>query len=149
MENLLKFIKSQRLLSIATINSDGPWIANVYYVCDDQYKFYFLSSKDTKHSKSILNNPEVAVSITWFDQKNHRNRKSIQGTGVCRLANLSEIKTGVGLLYQNFPDLRDILTLKWVSENIWNSRIWVVDLKYVKYWDDEIYGDSESEEFRF
>lgn len=31
--------------------------------------------------------------------------------------------------------------------NAWGSKIWVIKPKFMKYWDDEVYGDDESEEF--
>lgn len=144
----LKFIKSQKLMTIASQSKKDVWIANVYIATDEKANIYFISPKKTKHSQMILKNPNIAFSIAWFDNKNHKNRKSIQGLGACRPAkNSIEIATGIKLLYKKFPDLRSILTLKWIMTNAFDSKIWVLKPTYMKYWDDEIYGDDESEEF--
>lgn len=148
MEKALKFLKSQKLLTIASHDEKDIWIANVYFVADKQGTIYFISPKNTKHSLMILKNPNIAFSIAWFDQNNHQNRKSIQGLGACHQAKSpTEIATGIKLLYKNFSDLRDILTVKWIMTNAWGTKVWVLKPSYMKYWDDEIYGNDESEEF--
>lgn len=148
MDKPLKFIKHQKLMVIASCNKDDIWIANVYFGVDERATLYFISSKDTKHSQMILKNPKIAFSIAWFDPGNHKNRKAIQGIGVCRPAkNPTEIARGTKLLYDKFPDLRDMLTFKWIMENAWDSKIWVLKPNYMKYRDDELYGDDESKEF--
>lgn len=148
MEKPLKFIKNQKLMVIASRDEKDIWVANVYFSADEKGNIYFVSSKDAKHSQMILKNPNVAFSIAWFDSTNNKNRKGVQGAGVCRIAkNLSEMTTGIKLLYKNFPDLRDILTVDWILNNAWRSKVWVLKPSYMKYWDDEIYGDDESEEF--
>lgn len=148
MKKPLQFIKSQQLMAIASRDEKDVWIANVYFGVDAKATLYFVSAKDATHSKMILKNPNVAFSVAWFDPSNHKNRKGIQGRGVCRPAkNPTEIATGIKLLYEKFPDLRDILTVKWIMTNAWGSKIWVLKPSSMKYWDDEVYGDDESEEF--
>ena len=97
----------------------------------------------------ILKNPKIAFSIAWFDPKNNKNRKGVQGLGICKQANITETIVGIKLLYKKFPDLHDILTLEWIKTNAWNTKVWTIKPNYIKYFDDEIYGDDESEEFKF
>ena len=150
MEKLLQFIQSQKLMALACHNGKDLWIANLYIGVDEKGTIYFISPEDTKHGQMILKNPNIAFSIAWFDPKNHKNRKAVQGLGACRPAkNPAEIAAGIKLLYKNFPDLRDILTVKWIMTNAWGSKIWVLKPNYMKYWDDEIYGNNESKEFHF
>ncbi|OGH66313.1 MAG: hypothetical protein A3B90_01280 [Candidatus Magasanikbacteria bacterium RIFCSPHIGHO2_02_FULL_41_13] len=150
MKKLLKFLKTQKLLTIASRGAKDIWIANVYFAADENGTLYFISPKDTKHSTMIRKNSKIAFSIAWFDPKNHKNRKAVQGLGTCRTAKTPlEIATGIKLLYKNFPDLRRILTVKWIMTNAWGTKVWVVKPSYIKYWDDEVYGDDESEEFTF
>lgn len=109
-----------------------------------------MSPKDTRHSQHILKDPHVAFSTTWVDSLNCKNRKAIQGLGVCHPAkNHTDVAKGIKLLYEKFPDLRDTLTIRWVMENVWGSKIWVLTPTYIKHWNDERYGDEESGEFTF
>lgn len=146
-EELLNFLKSQRLMTIASAEG-GIWIASVYYGVDDDFKLYFISPLDTKHSKQILADPNIAFSIAWFNPDNHADRKAVQGLGVCRAAkNILEIGKGVMLHNQNFPVFAKRITLEWIRTNAWKSRVWVVEPKYMKFWNDELYKEEEFEEF--
>jgi len=148
MKNVLDFLKNQRLMAIATSDERGPWIANVYFSADEKGTIYFVSSIDTRHSEMILKNQNIAFSTAWFDPNNQRNRKSVQGLGACRpIKNPIEIAAGIKLLYKNFSDLRDIFTVEWIVANMASSRIWKISPTYIKYWDDELYGEDESKEF--
>lgn len=144
----LPFLQSQQLLSIATQENGEPWIANVYFGTDDAGMMYFISPEDTKHSQHILKNNTIAFSTSWFDSTNYKNRKAIQGTGTCTIATDDEtIGIGVSLHNKNFPEFKEKITIDWIRTNEWGSKVWMIKPNYIKYWDDEIYGDEESEEF--
>ncbi len=49
-------------MSVCTLKGE-PWIANIYFACDSKYNFYWYSSKETKHSQIIKENPQIAISI--------------------------------------------------------------------------------------
>ena len=150
MDALKKFIRSQRLLAIASHDEKGPWIANVYFGVDDAGRIYFISPEDAGHSLMILKDPQIAFSTAWFDPSDHGNRKAIQGKGVCRLASGDEeVTTGVRLHNENFPEFKEKVRVEWIRTNEWKSKVWVIEPRYMKYWDDEVYGDDESEEFTF
>lgn len=150
MKNLIAFLQKQKLLTLALGGADDIWAANVYFATDDEGTMYFISTQNNKHSKMIITQPRIAFATAWFDPQNHKNRKGVQGVGECRVAHgAKETATGIALLYKAFPDLRDILTVKWIMENAWGTRVWVVKPSLMKYWDDELYGDDEAREFTF
>ncbi|MCR4280657.1 MAG: hypothetical protein NUV82_04540, partial [Candidatus Komeilibacteria bacterium] len=123
--------------------------ANVYYGADERGWLYFVSSDDTKHSQMIIDKPEIAFSIVWYNTQNHKDRKAVQGKGICRpAANDEEIATGVKLHNQNIPEYRDKITVDFIHNNEYGSRVWVIEPTYIKYWDDEATGE-ESQEFNF
>ncbi len=49
-------------LSVASKKGE-PWIANLYYVYDKNYTFYWYSPIDSVHSQRIRENPSVAFAI--------------------------------------------------------------------------------------
>lgn len=133
---------------IASSDESGPWIANVYFCADDSGELYFISPEKNRHSQMILQNPNVAFSVAWFDSNNHKNRKGVQGLGTCHIAESEEeIEIGVGLYSANFPESKERITAEWVHTNEWGSKVWILKPSYMKYWDDELYGDDESKEF--
>lgn len=52
-------------VSIATVDKNGPWVANVMYTSDEKLNIYWASRVDSRHSKAIINgNDRVAGTIT-------------------------------------------------------------------------------------
>jgi len=148
-ENLLEFLKSQRLIVLAS-GSETPWVSNIFYGIDNNFKIYFISGEETKHGQQILENSRIAFSIAWFNVKNHEDRKAVQGTGICRIADGDEeINKGVELHNLHFPEFAEQITVDWIKNDKNKFHVWVVEPDYMKYWNDELYGDEETEEFSF
>jgi uncharacterized protein YhbP (UPF0306 family) len=64
LKNLaLEILKKGYLMSLATQDSSGIWVADVIYV-NDNFNLYWISDTSTRHSKAIENNKDVACSIT-------------------------------------------------------------------------------------
>ncbi len=51
-------------MTISTASSEGePWVSPVFYAADDEHNLYWVSSKDSRHSRLIRRNPRVALVI--------------------------------------------------------------------------------------
>jgi len=146
-QKLLDFLKSQKFLVIAS--HDGElWISNVFYGIDDDFTIYFVSGEGERHSKQILESPNVAFSTVWYDDQDHTNRKGVQGVGQCFLAEDDrEIETGTKLHNENFPEFAHRIGLEYIKSDKNQAAVWTINPSYIKYWDDELYGDDQTEEF--
>lgn len=69
------------LMSLATVDASGPWVSDVIYVYDDAFNLYWISDPVTRHSKAILNNPNVALTITVSNKSKEPN-EGLQISGV-------------------------------------------------------------------
>lgn len=148
MQAALDFLNNQKLMAIACTDENGPWVANVYYGIDDRGAIYFISRQKNRHSEAIVKDPCVAFTVAWFDPADHKNRKAVQGLGVCRIAdNEDEIRAGIVLHNQNFPEFKERITVEWIHANEYGSCVWVLEPTYMKCWDDALYGEDESREF--
>ncbi|PWU24078.1 hypothetical protein C5B42_00690 [Candidatus Cerribacteria bacterium 'Amazon FNV 2010 28 9'] len=59
-----KILEENLYMTISVASKGGePWIANLYYVYDGDYNFYWYSPKDSLHSQRIKENPTVALAI--------------------------------------------------------------------------------------
>ncbi|PJE61157.1 hypothetical protein COU86_00810 [Candidatus Roizmanbacteria bacterium CG10_big_fil_rev_8_21_14_0_10_36_26] len=59
-----KILQENLYMTISVASKDGdPWIANLYYVYDKNYNFYWYSPKNSLHSQRIKENPTVALAI--------------------------------------------------------------------------------------
>lgn len=64
---LSKVVKSHlckgRLVQLATLNGDQPWVCSVYFVSDDELNVYWLSLPTRRHSIEIEKNNKVATTM--------------------------------------------------------------------------------------
>jgi uncharacterized protein YhbP (UPF0306 family) len=146
---LLTFLKNQKLLVLASKGED-VWVANVYFGIGEDFKIYFVGGEDAKHSQQIIQNPQIAYSVSWFNPDNHKDRKAIQGTGFCRAANSDkEITEGIRLHNLHFPEFKERITVDYINNNYQKSRVWVIEPNFMKFWNDELFGENGTEEFQF
>lgn len=61
------FLETQPVLTLATVDSEGPWAAAVFYASEG-FVLYFLSDPVSRHARAIGANPRVAVAISdWTE----------------------------------------------------------------------------------
>jgi uncharacterized protein YhbP (UPF0306 family) len=72
MENLKELSKEilekGYLVSLATLDEVGVWVADVIYIYDDDFNIYWMSDPDARHSRALLKNKKVAGTITISGQ---------------------------------------------------------------------------------
>jgi uncharacterized protein YhbP (UPF0306 family) len=61
------------LMSLATIDDGGVWVADVIYVFDDNFALYWMSDPSVRHSRAVLQNPEIAGTITVSNKSKEPN----------------------------------------------------------------------------
>ena len=138
MEQLESFIKSQRVLTLATKDWSKPWISNVYYWYQDGV-FYFISLVDAQHSQQILQNNSIAFSTVRYNKSDHTDRKSLQWTGICKQAtDEKSIALWVWLHNHYFPQFAERITVGRVLEDV-NRAVWMILPNTIKFWNDELY----------
>lgn len=154
MENkneLEYFLKQQKLLALSTVDEhNNPWICNVYYSVDSELNLFFVSSPESNHGQHLNKNSQVAFSIAWFDQENLGNRKAVQGTGICeRVKQKSEVLRLLENHYKYYPSWKSTINFKAMAEDKIASRPYVIKPTYMKFWNDELFGNEGLREFRF
>ena len=149
MEALTHFLQQQKLLQIAPAGG-SPWIANVYMGCESPRKLFFIGSTETMYGQLLEENGELAFATAWHDEDNHKNRKGVQGVGRAVVAaDEHEIALGVKLHNQNYPEFADRISKDYINDPTNHSKVWVISPTYIKFWNDELYGDDEAAEFHF
>jgi len=56
------------LMSLATSDEGGVWVADVIYIYDEDFSIYWMSYPNVRHSQAILKNRKVAGTITASEQ---------------------------------------------------------------------------------
>jgi uncharacterized protein YhbP (UPF0306 family) len=64
LERLIKkYLGEGKVMQIATVSGEQPWICTVYYVCDDGMNLYWLSFPTRRHSQEIAHHDKAAVAV--------------------------------------------------------------------------------------
>ena len=70
------------VMSLGVSDEDGPWVADVLFLHDDDLNIYWVSSRYTKHSTAIGQSAPVAASITASDGSNGAPEAALQISGI-------------------------------------------------------------------
>lgn len=63
-KSIVKFIKRHHVMTLATSAENTPYCANAFYSYDEERNlFIFTSDTTTRHSREMMQNTNVAVSI--------------------------------------------------------------------------------------
>ena len=82
IEELVKQVLEQGyVMSLATLDHQGLWVADVMYVHDDHLNVYWISKTSTRHSQAIQRCRVVAGSITLSQQPKDPD-KGLQFSGL-------------------------------------------------------------------
>lgn len=77
MEDIKKLIKEVLrkgyLMSLATHDNGGVWVSDVIFVETNSFELYWLSEVNSRHSKAVINNSQVAATITLSNNVGEKN----------------------------------------------------------------------------
>lgn len=62
-EKIKQILEHGYLLSLGTSDKNGPWVADVRYVSDNNFNIYWMSETKYRHSKAIEKDQRVAGTI--------------------------------------------------------------------------------------
>jgi uncharacterized protein YhbP (UPF0306 family) len=60
---IVDYLKEATLMQLATSVNAQPWVCNVWFAADEELNIYWLSIKDRRHSKEVLQNNKVAGTV--------------------------------------------------------------------------------------
>lgn len=71
-EEIKKFVgevlEKGYLMSLGTVDGGGVWVADVIYIYDDALNLYWMSDPHARHSQALVQNPQMAGTITVSGQ---------------------------------------------------------------------------------
>ena len=126
-KRIWSFASEQTVLNFATSVDDVPWCASCFYVFNDQNKLLvFKSDKETRHIEEALRNDQVAGTILPNKFK-PTQVIGIQFQGKMIVSNEELLAHAKKLYYQKYPYAK-----------VMAGDIWVVELTYVKFTDNQL-----------
>lgn len=68
-------------MQLATSCNDKPWVCTVYFVHDENFNIFWVSSPKRRHSQELSANPNVSATIVIYDDPSgERVGFQIEGT---------------------------------------------------------------------
>ncbi|OGY39552.1 MAG: hypothetical protein A2418_03300 [Candidatus Brennerbacteria bacterium RIFOXYC1_FULL_41_11] len=145
-QHVLNFLKTNKLMSVATFGS-YPWIANVYYVFDDEMNLYFLSGEKTLHCQQISQNEKVAVAIVDSHQGFHDKQIGLQMWGIAKkVSDLEKLRYVLGMWKQALNEKDDNLSAEHIINNVIKSRVYRISPKRIKIFSKQLFSVPTGEE---
>jgi hypothetical protein len=126
-----QYLKDNKHMQLATVRDGKPWICTVYFVADDSFNLYWMSSRSRQHSLEILNDPHAAVTVV----RDTERKQALQITGEAHevtdedLARADELYQGkfgpknydLNEIKQHKPDGRAYWVFKPTSISLWDE----------------------------
>jgi uncharacterized protein YhbP (UPF0306 family) len=107
VEKIHSLLKECNVMSLATCEDNTPWAASVFFVADDAFNLYFISSQSSRHSQNGATNSRIAVTIN----KDHSDWFTISGLqieGSVAVSPVQERERVLALYLNKFPSLSSL-----------------------------------------
>lgn len=98
---VLAYLGSHHVITLATHGPEGPWASAVFYV-NDGLTVYFLSAPTTRHCRNMAGEPRVAATVQE-DYAEWSAIKGIQLEGTVTRLEASESLHAFALYARKFP----------------------------------------------
>jgi uncharacterized protein YhbP (UPF0306 family) len=101
LKELIKnYLKSAKLMQLATVSGEKPWVCTVNYCFDRELNFYWMSLRKTRHSSELSQNPKVSIAVVVDPNK----KIGIQAEGEAFEVKGEELVEGHKLYCERYGD---------------------------------------------
>lgn len=146
---LMDFLKSQRLMSLAT-HGRNLSVCTVYYAIDHNFNFYFISEPDSEHVKGIVTNQLVACSIADSHQKVRDKKVGVQLRGKAHFVKGDErLRAVLAMWNRTNPGLKALINLKNIKKKVIDSCVVKIQPSEIKFFNEHLFGSEGTETYRF
>ena len=99
------FLATARTAALATADGDGrPHAANVRFACDERWRFCWVSSERSLHSRNIAARPDAALCIYGHDDAPAQIH-GLQVRGLARAASDVEHRHALATYSERYPEI--------------------------------------------
>lgn len=144
-KELLKYLKSQRLMTLATSVNNKSWVCSVYYVIDSELNLYFVSPPESKHCQDILKNKAVACAIADSHTPNSAKKVGVQLTGIAsQVRGWEKTKVLLKMWHKAAPGAEDVINTANMKNKVVSSRVYKVRPNLIKFFNQNLYSNPSS-----
>lgn len=138
-----EYFDNVKLMQLATINKNGPWICSVFFAADDNFNIYWTSGRDRQHSREILEDGRVAITIVLDDV----NKRALQIVGNAKEVADSDLER-VHKLYQSKFGQKDYDLEEMKQRKPAGRAYWVFEPTQISFWDEQTFPDKPKQSFK-
>lgn len=144
-KNILSFLKSHGILTLATVSGKQPWVCTLYYAVDKQMKLIVLTDPASRHGLEMAKNPQVAFSIYDSQQPNSASVKiGIQGTGtIAPIRGITNITKALLAWHRANPGKEKDIDIKDVIKTVTDAKMYQITPKFLKHFDKSLYPGTK------
>ncbi len=95
-----ELVNRNRYLTLATASDSSPWIATLEYISDIDLNLYYFSPEDATHSRQLLENEDVCVSIFDAVQPQYEPAPAIRIAGLQLIAKAQKLNAPYAALVE-------------------------------------------------
>lgn len=98
------YLLNHTTMTLATVGSEGPWAAAVFYAHDADLSLYFKSNPKTRHIRDLATSDQVALTI-HDDGQSWKSLRGLQIFGSCSRVSDHELSRVERCYMEKFPFL--------------------------------------------
>jgi len=144
-ESLFDILEHNKLLSLATVTSNGnAYINAAYYAFDEKLKLYIITDPKSNHCINLNKNSSVAVSIFdshlkfWYDKL-----KGVQLFGRGHKTTLSQLPKGTYCFLKRFPLFKELVKNPndFMKKGV-GVKLYTLEINKIKLFDEKKFGEE-------
>lgn len=150
-EILKKYLKGCKLMQISSLQNNQPKIVHCWFSYDKEFNFYYISPHNSEHSKNIIKNPKVAVSIV-NSKMNKGVGQTVQGlmfAGVAEQVKGKELLKAYLNFLKRYPKVSEYIKLINKKVKISSTRIYKIVPKEGIWYDEINFEDYPRRKIKF
>lgn len=143
--SIKEYLTNHLQFALATFG-DHPWIATMYYGCDDDLNLYFLTKPTTIHAQGLVKNPQVSAVIADSPQDPKSKKIGMQIYGVAReLTGEKEIRDGFAIWCRVLGVTDPSYSYEGIKSGKFHYRMYVLTPKKIKYYNEELWDEGDEQ----
>lgn len=144
-----EYLKTQHLMSLATVDKNKPFVCTVYFTTDSKLNFYFVSPPAAHHCNNLSKNNFVSCAIYDSGQKVSSKKVGLQFVGTAKVVTkIGEIKKALQLWNKANPGAEKYINWDNMMKKVITSKVYTIKPQEIKFFNEKLYGDKESKIFK-
>ena len=145
---IVEYLTEAKLMQIATVKANKPWVATVWYVHDEDLNLYFISKRARRHSLEIKENLNVAGAIVKPHTVGSGEKvRGLQFEGTAEEARGAILRKAWGLYLAKYPSAEKV-PIEHLEDPTLKATYYVVKPKLIVLFDEINFPDSPRQELK-